>query len=175
MLIAPAAAARQWTDRLGLMVALSMGFGAASGVVGAVLSSTTERLPTGPTVVLCVSVLVVISLVAAPHRGVLWRRLAARRRSRRLRTEAVLLDLYALARQHAEIRHPHAEAVLDVMEPAAGPARHTLEALEARGLARRTAAAEWVLTEAGLAEARRLAAMHDGADARPAPEPPAVP
>ena len=175
MLIAPAAAARQWTDRLGLMVALSMAFGAASGVVGAVLSSTVERLPTGPMIVICVSVIVVVSLVAAPHRGVLWRRLAARRRSRRLRTEAVLLDLYALARQHAEASHPHAEAVLDVMEPAAGHVRHTLEALEARGLARRTDAAEWTLTAAGLAEARRLAATHDGADLRPAPQPPPAP
>src|SRR5262249_46552166 len=40
MIVAPAAAARQWTDRLGVMVFLAAGFGAAAGVSGAVLSST---------------------------------------------------------------------------------------------------------------------------------------
>ncbi|MDX1547008.1 MAG: metal ABC transporter permease, partial [Rhodothermales bacterium] len=79
MLIAPAAAARQWTDRLGLMAVLAMGFGAASGVGGALASSTTANLPTGPTIVLCVTVFVVVSLLFAPHRGLVWRELSARR------------------------------------------------------------------------------------------------
>src|SRR5690606_9466594 len=52
MLIAPAAAARQWTDRLGTMLMLSAGFGAASGAAGAILSSTGARVPTGPLIVL---------------------------------------------------------------------------------------------------------------------------
>ena len=39
MIIAPPAAARQWTDRLGLMVMLSMLFGALAGVSGALLSA----------------------------------------------------------------------------------------------------------------------------------------
>lgn len=60
MVVAPAAAARQWTDRLGVMVGLSALLGALAGVSGAVLSSTTARLPTGPTVVLCISAIVLI-------------------------------------------------------------------------------------------------------------------
>src|SRR5690606_23105258 len=69
MLIAPAAAARQWTDRLAGVVGLAGLFGALSGVAGAVLSATTARLPTGPTIVLCATVVVVTSLLAAPNRG----------------------------------------------------------------------------------------------------------
>ncbi len=72
MLVAPAAAARQWTDRLGVMVALSGIFGAAAGVVGALLSSTAERLPTGPMIVVCISILAFVSLLLAPRRGVVW-------------------------------------------------------------------------------------------------------
>ena len=53
MIVAPAAAARQWTDRLGVMVAIAAFFGALAGVGGALVSSLTARLPTGPTIVLC--------------------------------------------------------------------------------------------------------------------------
>src|ERR671913_844291 len=60
--IAPAAAARQWTDRLGLGATLAAGFGALAGIVGSVVSAETERLPTGPTIVLCATAIVLVSL-----------------------------------------------------------------------------------------------------------------
>jgi manganese/zinc/iron transport system permease protein len=65
MIVAPAAAARQWTDRLGVMVGFAALFGAAAGVSGAVISGRAERLPTGPTVFQC-RALVVLSLFVAP-------------------------------------------------------------------------------------------------------------
>src|SRR5262245_47409088 len=68
MLVAPAAAARQWTDRLGRMVALGALFGAAAGAGGTVLSdalSGARKVPTGPAIVLCATVWVVLSLAAA--------------------------------------------------------------------------------------------------------------
>ncbi|MDX1548620.1 MAG: hypothetical protein R3247_16610, partial [Rhodothermales bacterium] len=58
-----------------------------------------------------------------------------------------------------------AEAVLGAMSPTAGPVRPTLEILAERGLVR-AVGAEWALTEAGAAEARRLAAERDGRPAR---------
>jgi manganese/zinc/iron transport system permease protein len=85
MLIAPAAAARQWTDRLGLMVLLAGVFGAFAGVVGAVISATARGLSTGPTIVLSVSAMVVLSLLFAPNRGLLWDWLR-HQRNRRLST-----------------------------------------------------------------------------------------
>jgi manganese/zinc/iron transport system permease protein len=84
MVVAPASAARQWTDRMGAMMMLAALFGAGSGVAGALLSSATQHLPTGPTIVLCMSALVVISLLFAPRRGMLWNTIAERRRRRRL-------------------------------------------------------------------------------------------
>ncbi|MGD9712345.1 MAG: metal ABC transporter permease, partial [Thermomicrobiales bacterium] len=72
MIVAPAAAARQWTDRLGVMVVLAALIGALSGITGATISSTTERMPTGPTIVVVVTTLVVISLLIAPNRGLIW-------------------------------------------------------------------------------------------------------
>lgn len=88
VIIAPGAAARQWTDRLGMMVVLAALFGAATGVAGAVLSSATADLPTGPTIVLCMGAVVIVSLLGAPHRGLLWRFRRERRNIRNLRKQS---------------------------------------------------------------------------------------
>jgi len=85
MIVAPAAGARQWTNRLGMMVVLAALFGAAAGVTGATLSSTTERLPTGPTIVVCVSAIVLFSLLFAPNRGLVWAGFERRRQREALR------------------------------------------------------------------------------------------
>ena len=73
MLIAPAVAARQWSNRLWLMVLLAAGFGAVSGVAGTLISSAVPGTPTGPLIVVCVTAITVFSLLFAPGRGVLHR------------------------------------------------------------------------------------------------------
>ncbi|MDN5698580.1 MAG: metal ABC transporter permease [Rubrobacter sp.] len=88
MLITPAAAARQWTERLSAMIVISGVFGAASGVTGALISATGPDLPTGPLVVLVATSILLLSLVVGRSRGALWDRLrAARNRRRALRGE----------------------------------------------------------------------------------------
>jgi manganese/zinc/iron transport system permease protein len=173
MIIAPAAAARQWTDRLSLMVLLSAAFGALAGVSGALVSSTTANLPTGPMIVLCISVIVFISFFCAPNRGLLWRWYREWHNSRRLRLEAVLLDLYALSQQHDEPGHAHDQGVLDAMSGRLGSTLHSLEALADKGHVRRVEARQWALTEAGVARAEKLA-RERGRDAGTA-APPAQP
>lgn len=71
MIVAPAAAARQWTDHLGRMVLLSSFFGALAGAAGTLLSSAASGLSTGPTIVLCASAIVLFSILFAPNRGLL--------------------------------------------------------------------------------------------------------
>ena len=82
MLITPAAAARQWTERLSTMVLLSALFGASSGVSGALVSASGSNLPTGPLIVLVATGILLFSLVLGWRRGFLpgWVRA---RRSRR--------------------------------------------------------------------------------------------
>jgi manganese/zinc/iron transport system permease protein len=72
MVVAPAAAARQWTDRLGVMVLLSSFFGALAGVTGTLISTTAGGLSTGPVIVLCISAIAAFSLLFAPQRGMVW-------------------------------------------------------------------------------------------------------
>jgi manganese/zinc/iron transport system permease protein len=156
MVVAPAAAARQWTNRLGLMVGLAAFFGAIAGVSGAVISSLGQGLSTGPVVVLCISAIVLVSLLFAPNRGLVWNWLRHQRNRRRLRTEAVLGDLYHLAGQHADPDHAHSVAVLQAMNFGRGGVRHTLQTLSQRGWARQIDKEHWALTPEGIVEAERL-------------------
>jgi manganese/zinc/iron transport system permease protein len=84
-LITPAAAARQWTDRLGAMILLASGIGAASGAAGSLASALVPRLPTGPVIVVVSSGVLIASLLFAPRRGLVWGRLRERRVAERLR------------------------------------------------------------------------------------------
>lgn len=78
MLITPAVSARQWTDRLWVMVALSAVFGGLAGVVGTMASSLIPKLPTGPAIVVCISVIVLFSILFAP-RGIIYRSIQRRK------------------------------------------------------------------------------------------------
>src|SRR5699024_3694645 len=75
ILLAPAAAARQWTNKLEIMLILAGIFGALSGVFGTAISAGEDNLSTGPVIVLIAGVFVIFSLIFAPKRGLLFRRI----------------------------------------------------------------------------------------------------
>lgn len=87
MLVAPAVAARQWTDRLNLMVIIAACIGAFSGVSGTIISSVATQIPTGPTIILCATVIVGFSIAFAPNRGLLWNTMKQERNTRSLKLE----------------------------------------------------------------------------------------
>lgn len=87
MLIAPAAAARQWTDRLSVMLGLSGFFGLLAGVLGTLFSVSQARVPTGPTIILTATAMALISFLLAPNRGLLWQAWRRLRQRRRLRAQ----------------------------------------------------------------------------------------
>ena len=101
-LVTPAAAARQWTQRLGLMLVLAALLGAGTGAGGAVASAMVDDLPTGPAIVVLASAVLVLSLLLAPERGMVWGWVRALRLSRRIRHEHLLKDLYALGERRGD-------------------------------------------------------------------------
>lgn len=72
LLIAPAVGARQWTNKLGTMCILAGLFGMVSAMGGTLWSTTVQKLPTGPAIIVILSVIVLLSLIFAPNRGILW-------------------------------------------------------------------------------------------------------
>ncbi len=166
MLIAPAAAARQWTDRLDRMVALAAAFGGAAGLAGAGLS-TIERqgasLPTGPLMVGAAAAIFAASLLFAPGRGVVARIVRLARVRARVRRENVLKTLYALCEQAgaaaaAGTRFP-IERLLERRRMPPAALRREIARLARAGLVARADGAV-ALTAAGLEEARRVVRSH---------------
>lgn len=106
MLIAPAAAARQFTNRLSVMFCLAGLFGLMSGFLGNYLSVEISEnlrrayptrwlaLPSGPMIVLVASTLCLLSLLFAPQRGVCWRLWRAARFRRRCLQENLLKAIW---------------------------------------------------------------------------------
>ena len=158
MVIAPAVAARQWVRRLEHMVVLAAVMGVLAGVGGALASAVAANLATGPLIVLAASALVVVSILLAPGRGVLWESVARRRARRSLRGRRVLATLYELAAEHDDPRYPAERGTLDSFHGL--DTRPTLDRLEQRGLVERVEhmpdeGPHWELTDAGRREARR--------------------
>jgi manganese/zinc/iron transport system permease protein len=163
LVIAPAAAARQWARRLEGMVVLAGLFGAISGVVGAVISASVRGLSTGPVIVLVASAIVVVSLLLAPQRGILWTLWHATVQRRSLRAHSVLADLYRLGQDHDDPAYASEEGMLDAYF--GNRTGHVLRRLERRGLVARVShmpeeGAHWVLTDAGRQQASDLLAPY---------------
>jgi manganese/zinc/iron transport system permease protein len=161
MLVTPAAAARYWTDKLTRMVWIAGLIGATSGAAGAVVSVIAPRMPTGPWTVVAATGLFLLSLLAAPRRGLIGR--AVRRHATRQRTadENVLKTLYLLGEEAAG-DWDRAQALTTVASRRhlkVGDARHTARRLEVGGWL--NAAGDDVrLTAPGLARARRIVRLH---------------
>ncbi|MDJ0757120.1 MAG: metal ABC transporter permease [Ardenticatenaceae bacterium] len=157
MIVAPAAAARQWTNRLGLMTGMSAVFGAIAGVSGSLISSLQSGFSTGPVVVLVISGIVIFSLLFAGNRGIIWSWIRQQRRRRILRLETVLSNMFKLAEQHEDLTHPHSRLVLRAMDHGRGGVEASLKALEEQGWVKRIEGDQWSLTPAGIEEARQFA------------------
>jgi manganese/zinc/iron transport system permease protein len=77
LVVIPPVAARQWTDRVPVMLLLSGAIGLVAALGGVVASALVPRLATGPMIVLVAAALFAVSFVCAPGRGWLARRRAA--------------------------------------------------------------------------------------------------
>ena len=113
MLLAPAAAARQWTDKLGVMVFLAAILGASAGVFGTAISSTQNNLSTGPVIVLVASVFVFFSFIFSPSRGILFKQIRLMKNRNDLQVQKTLSLMYHIADEHGNRSHPHAIKILN--------------------------------------------------------------
>ena len=93
LIITPAVAARQWTKSLGAMLFLSALIGALSGLSGTVLSTVIDRFPPGPAIVVSASVIVFISILMAPQRGLIARKIRSYRVKENYEADMALINL----------------------------------------------------------------------------------
>ncbi|TYP70851.1 metal ABC transporter permease [Aquimarina intermedia] len=152
MLLAPAAAARQWTNSLGIMVILAAIIGASSGIVGTAISASQNNLSTGPVIVLVAATFVLFSFIFSPKRGLLFREIRFRKNRNDLELHKTLSFMYNIAKTHKNISHPHAIKILNNFQ---GFSKRSLKELADKDyiqLKRNT----WSMTEAGFNTASNL-------------------
>jgi manganese/zinc/iron transport system permease protein len=99
MLITPAAAARYWTDKLYLILILAASFGAFSGISGAFISYISPAMPTGPWIVMMLSLMAVCSFLFAPKKGVVARNRMISKNKNRILEENILKTFYHLGEE----------------------------------------------------------------------------
>lgn len=127
MLLAPAAAARQWTNKLWVMVVLAAVFGASSGVVGTAISASTNGLSTGPVIVLVATFFVFVSFIFSPERGILFKEIRKYKNRKALKLFKTLSLMYDIAQTHEDVSHPHAIRILNNFQ---GYSKNALQELE---------------------------------------------
>lgn len=161
LLVTPAAAARYWTNRLGLVIFLSGVFGACSGLIGAFVSALAPKMPTGPWMVVAVTSVFVFSLLCAPKRGIIARvRRFHYRRQKTLR-ENVLKTIYNLGEPIG--RWDIEQGVADILRhrPMRVPVlQRVLRGLVNEGLAREAGSDLYVLTQAGIEQGAHMTRLH---------------
>lgn len=152
MLLAPAAAARQWTNSLGVMVILAAIIGAFSGVFGTAISASSNNLSTGPVIVLIAAVFVFVSFVFSPKRGLLFKQIRYIQNRNDLQLHKTLAFMYGIAKTHENISHPHAVKILNNFH---GFTKKSLQKLEDKEFIT-VQNTMWSLTEKGYRKAENL-------------------
>jgi manganese/zinc/iron transport system permease protein len=153
LIIAPATGAKLWQKKLGPMMILSIIFSTSSGILGVFVSSSVDRLPTGPVIVTIISAIVFISLFFSPH-GLVIQWVQSQYNKRSIRLETILTHLYTLAKTHDDLSHPHDIQTLTALGGA--PALSLLQKLEKEGLIYCHKNNSWGLTDAGVSKATQL-------------------
>lgn len=161
LLVTPAAAARFWTDRLGRMLLIAAGFGAASGALGTYISYLSPKMPTGPWMVIAASAFFAFSLFSAPRRGVVARAVRAWRFRRNTAEENILRSLYRFGEKQHEWSAAHTTGELLRFRPmSAARLNRTLSRLKAQLLVYEGSGGQYGLSEAGVARAARVTRLH---------------
>ena len=152
MLLAPAAAARQWTNKLSVMLVLAAIFGALSGVFGTAISASQNNLSTGPVIVLVAAVFVLFSFVFSPGRGILFKQIRFWKNRRDLQLQKTLQFMFDIAKDHQDTAHPHAIKILNNFQ---GYTKGTLKKMEEKNWVN-VQGMKWSLTQEGYLAAQNL-------------------
>lgn len=160
MLITPAAAARFWTNRLNIMLLLAAIFGAFSGVSGAYISYVAPSMPTGPWIVMVISMIALTSFFIAPEKGILYKLIRQSKIKKRILTENILKLFYQLGEMDSNFEEQRNIEQIQTKRPIKTPALLSgLNRLTHQGFLRHQKG-NWQLTDQGQKKGQRIVKLH---------------
>ena len=136
------------------MVLISALFGATAGVVGASISSSIINLPTGPTIVVVLSIFVVISLFFSPNRGLVWAGVRQYLNRKLIRKEMILTNMLLFSESEVEPTYAHDISALEAV--GRGSVVSLLKLLKKEGLLYNPTGNKWGLTQKGVNRAQHI-------------------
>lgn len=160
ILLTPIAAARFWSHQLSYLLILAALFGALSASLGAQISYVAPAMPTGPWIVVSLSLVFFISFLFAPKHGLLKRYREHQLLKQRVANENILRTLYKLLERSHFARNDFTMANITQLR--------TLPNHRLQQTLKRLIKKQWVsesnqhfaLTEAGLRKAIKLTRRH---------------
>lgn len=158
LLIAPATAARYLSDKMWLMLIWAALIGSMAGIGGAYISYLAPAMPTGPWVVVVLSVITLISILFAPQKGMAARWWRQYHNRKQMLEENVLKIFYQLGENKGDFDNPR--SLNDLQERRDLPnLQKGLRQLAAKKYIEQTPKG-WILTETGHKNAQRLVRIH---------------
>lgn len=160
LLITPAAAGRYWTDSLPKMMAISVLFAVLSAIGGTWVSFVFPSMPTGPWIIMFLSILAIVSVLVSPQQGVIARNRQRRKNEAKILRENALKAFYYLGNKNEDYRKARS---FEEIRMDRGLSSSELK-VALRRLVRESKLAKngesWSLTEEGLKESFRIVRLH---------------
>lgn len=168
MLIAPAASARQFSNKFSTICLLSILFGVISAGLGTILSNETSiylkqhfadsrlTLPTGPLIVLIASFICLLSLLFSPNRGAIFRLL----RIYKFREVCLEENLLKAFYRHGEKLPLSSEALYGLFQVYHWRILLKLRKLKHEGWIEEMEPGKYLLTQDGIYRARKIVRLH---------------
>jgi len=160
MLITPPAAARFWTDRLPKMIFLAALLGMVAGLIGSFVSYIAPAMPTGPWIVMIMSLIAYGSFLLAPRKGLLARKIQQRRYQRKTLTENILKLFYELGEVDGHFYKSRTLAMLRQNRPLpTSKLRQGLKRLQKQNMLQKEGT-RWFLTATGKNKGEEISRLH---------------
>lgn len=161
LLIAPAATARFWTDKLHVMIFIAIFISSISAIIGASISYIAPSMPTGPWIVMVLSLSAVLTFIFAPNKGILVKWLKQRGNQKQMLEENILKTFYYLTQTTHETDQPYYKLTEIQKQRALSNAKLNkgLEALIGQGYIEKQHE-YYKLTKEGLQQGKRVAHLH---------------
>lgn len=161
LLVTPASSARFWTERLKTMLVLSALIAAISGVLGVLISSSLVKMPTGPWIVISLSVIAIFSIFFSPKRGVLSRYKKRKSIQNKMLEDNVLKTFYHLSENKENLNQN--QKMSDLLERRffeIKKLKKGIKNLKSKNLLEQVNELEFKLTDTGVKQAKRIVKLH---------------
>lgn len=161
LLITPTVAARYWTDKLWKLLLIAALIGIISSYLGGLISFLAPSMPTGPWIVVVLSLLAFASMLFSPFKGLVTNRWRRYKSQIKIVEENILKLMYQLGEKKGnfELAYPmktmQERRYLPDADLKAG-----LNRLSKQNYISKADSNNWKLTENGLKEGKRMVRLH---------------